>query len=1174
MEGMLIIEPKLFSMKRIFTFLIVFMSTLLVAGQDFVFSYDFTATNELNEWTIIDNNNDGCKWEIMDGMKGAVYNGNTTEVAADDWLVSPLFSVENEKFYIVEYTTAQRGCFSTDIINVHFGSEVNASSSTLLVEERYDYHAGIVTRKHHLKAQESGNVQLGFNITSAASNGIVTLKSVSVKESSNQLPAKAPAIAVSSNFIEKTVTIKWVNPQRDVNDILITQPMTAKIYANDVVIATLNDMQAGEQEEYVYTPDDFNGMVVYGVTLSIDEFESESTEQEINLDDYQGDMTTVATIPLNSSSDFAEWEVLNLDGGATWEYYNKTVSINSYTNVNDWLFTPSFQLEKDKRYVLCYKLASSMTLYADVDVTIGVNTDPSAHSQVVDVYKNFYQNGLADFQSPQFTVEETGTYHIGFHATYVENYFTLKDVSVACVVQEGGSGEEIGDLEVEEYIETVLPDDDNGDLTYTTDYFTPLTMEGVDFFAAFSHAQVDAYTLAENGIYSMPLEKGFTPDLESPLLKDDVNGGVTYHNGKIYCNIYNDDANIQEEIPVWKIYDANTFELISENTLNDNCENTTRCLSYDVTTDKIYGLVKDYVDTWLVRIEPETGEMTRIADRLDYTKRFLTLGCNAKGELYCIYMTEDNVTGDQTHYLGRINKADGTIAEVGKMQHTNFMKEDHLYNMKYRQVLFFDNSSDTMYWMFYSSSLALGSQYTVIAEVNKYNSVVTLRAYQLDLVAVAGAYFNEPLMSAPSIITDFEFIKDPNGSNSETMTFRLPSTSYSGDNLSANVDYKVYADEMFEYTGSGTPGQLISIPIETDNGIITVKLVAYNASGFGPTIERDILVGYDLPEAPKNIVLTKNGLKTTLTWEAPENGVHGEPFDVENLKYSIVRYPGEVEVASGIKELTFTETHGVDMTRYVYMVYSCIGNERSEGAYSNNLIVGDPLSTPYGGVFGSVNDMYNYYTIVDANNDGYTWIYDEINRAAVYTYNWQNGADDWMISPAIKFRKDATYTLTFGAFSSQEDYLESLLVTFGDSYTPESQDEILLDIPELPAIDDDGTYNVYSVKITVPEDGVYHYGFKAYSEAYQDYLYLYDIKLTSNKDHIGIDDDTTSDNKIIVTSDDNKIIIYNPENIEVAIYNVLGVLVHKSDMNYVETSQTSGLYIVKYNSGSRKVVVK
>lgn len=1163
-------------MKKIFTFLILFMSTLLVAAQDFdyVFSYDFTATDELDEWTIVDNNNDGCKWELMNGMKGVVYNGNTTEMTADDWLISPLFAFVSEKYYIIEYTVAQRGSFAADIINVHLGTEVGTSSSTLLIEEMYDHHAGMVTRRCHVKAQETGDVQLGFNIVSAASNGLVTLKSVSVKESTNQMPAKAPAFAVSSSYAEKTVTMKWVNPQRDINDIIITQPMTAKIYANGTVVATLGDMQAGEQAEYIYTPEDFNGTVVYGVTLSIDEFESERVEQEINLDDYQGTMTTVASIPLNNSSDFAEWEVVNLDGGNTWEYYSKTAYINSWSNVNDWLFTPAVQLEKDKRYVLCYKLASSMTFCANVEVTIGVDVSPSSHTQVVDSYEEFYQNGLADFQSPQFTVAETGTYHIGFHATYVENQFILKEVSVGCVTQEGGGNEEIGDLEVEEYVETVLPDNDNGDLTYTTDYFTPLTMEGVDFFGAFSHAQIDAYTLASSGIYSMPLENGFTPDLESPLLQDDVTGGVTYHDGKIYCNVYNDDVNIQEEKPMWKIYDANTFELLSQNELNDNCENTTICLSYDATTDKIYGLVKDYVDTWLVRIEPQTGEMTRIADRLDYTKRFLTLGCNAKGELYCVYMTEDNVTGEQTHYLGRINKADGTIAEVGKMQHANFMPDDYIYNMKYRQVLFFDNSSDTMYWIFCSSSLALGSQYAAIAEVNRYNSVVTLRAYQLDLFAITGAYFNEPSISAPSIITDFEFVNNPDGANSGTMTFRLPLTTYCGDDLSGTVDYKVYAEELGEFTGNGNPGQQISIPIEADNDIIVVKLVASNAAGYGPTIERDILIGYDLPEAPKNIVLTKNGLKTTLTWDAPETGVHGEPFDVENLKYSIVRYPGEVEVATGIKEREFIETHGEDMTRYVYLVYSCIRDVRSEGAYSNNLIVGTPLNTPYGGVFSSVYDMYNYYTIVDANNDRYTWLYDEINRAAVYQYNWQEAANDWMISPAINFRKDATYTLTFGAFSSQEEYLESLLVTFGDSYTPESQTEILLDIPELPAIDDEGNYNVYSVEITVPEDGVYHYGFKAYSKAYQDYLYLYDIKISSDKDGIGINDVATDESKIIVTTDNDKIVIYNPENEDVAIYNTLGVMVYKSDKNYIETCQTSGLYIVKHNSGSRKVIVK
>ena len=1163
-------------MKKLFTLFFLLVSTLLVTAQnrDYVFSYDFTATNELNGWTVIDNNNDARRWEMMNGMKGVVYNGNTTEVAADDWLISPSFAVQSGKHYIIEYTVAQRGAFGTDVINVHCGSQVSPSSSTLLIEEKFDNQSGMVTRKCHITAQASENVELGFNITSAASNGVVTLKSVSVKESTNQRPAQVPALAVSSNFTAKSVTVKWINSQRDVDDIIIVQPMTAKIYENGVVVATLNDMQAGAQEEYTYNPSNFSGMVTYGVTLTIDGLESESAEQEINLDDFQGEVTPAFNLPINNSSDFANnWTVINVDGGSTWTYYNKGASMSGYSNVNDWLISPSVELEANTRYVISYKLSSSMTLHANIEMTVGTGTTSSSQTQVIDSYTDFYQNGFAEFQSPQFTVPATGTYHFGFHATYVGNYLDIKDISVGIVTQGGGGNEEVGDLEVEEYVETVLPDNDNGDLTYTTDYFQPMTIEGVDFFCAFSHAQLDAYTLAENGIYAMPLETSFTPDLESPLLIDEVTGGVAYHEGKIYCNTYDDNSNIQEVYPVWKVYDANTYELLSETVLNNNCENTTRCLAYDMTTDKIYGLVKDYVDTWLVEIEPETGAMTRIADRLDYTKRFLTLGCNAKGELYCVYMTEDSNTGDQVHYLGRINKADGSIAEVGMMQVANFMNEDILYNMKYRQVLFFDNSSDTMYWMFCSSSLALGSQYAAIAEVDRYNAVVTLRAYQFDLLSITGAYFNEPSMAAPSIITDFAFADDPNGANSGTMTFRLPSIAYNGDALTGIVNYEVYAEDAFEFTGSGAPGQEISIPVQAANDIITVNLVASNNAGYGPTIQRDILVGYDLPEAPKNIVLTKNQLETTLTWDAPEIGVHGGDFDVENLNYTIVRYPGEVEVATGLTERKLVEKHGGDMTRYVYMVYSCIGDVRSAGAYSNNLIVGNPLNTPYGGVFGDVYDMYNYYTLVDANKDNYSWIYDELNHAAVYRYNWQIGADDWMISPAINFRKDAVYTLTFGAFSSQEGYLESLMVTFGDGYTPESQKEVMLDIPELPAIIN-GEYNVYNIEITVPQDGVYHYGFKAYSKPYQDYLYLYDIRLVSDKDGEIINETPANDSKVIVTSEHRTLRIFNPENEDIAIYNSLGVKLYMSNDSYIETNQTPGLYIVKTTKGSKKVIVK
>ena len=145
----------------------------------------------------------------------------------------------------------------------------------------------------------------------------------------------------------------------------------------------------------------------------------------------------------------------------------------------------------------------------------------------------------------------------------------------------------------------------------------------------------------------MPLETGFTPNLESPLITDEVAGGVTYHNGKIYCNTYDDNTNTQEVKPVWKIYDANTFELISEKELNDNCENTTICLSYDMTTDNIYGLVKDYTDTWLVQINPETGEMTRIADRLDYTKlnRFIQTNNKKYQFIICVSLSALPILG-------------------------------------------------------------------------------------------------------------------------------------------------------------------------------------------------------------------------------------------------------------------------------------------------------------------------------------------------------------------------------------------------------------------------------------------------------------------------------------------------------------------------------------------------
>ena len=155
------------------------------------------------------------------------------------------------------------------------------------------------------------------------------------------------------------------------------------------------------------------------------------------------------------------------------------------------------------------------------------------------------------------------------------------------------------------------------------------------------------------GLYPFPYDLRYAPDIANPpFISGYMPGGSTYHDGKIYCNVYNDEANIQAVFPEWRVYDAETFELLSSHTLNDNCENTTVSLAYDMTTDVIYGLVKDYTDTHFVRIDPETGAMTRIAT-LDRLTDYYALACNKQGLVYGISVDNGGI------HLIRVNKADG-----------------------------------------------------------------------------------------------------------------------------------------------------------------------------------------------------------------------------------------------------------------------------------------------------------------------------------------------------------------------------------------------------------------------------------------------------------------------------------------------------------------------------------
>lgn len=1139
-----------------------------------VLSQDFNNGATGQEWSVTDKNGDGITWMTSSELNGIYYNGISSATTSEDWVFTPPFDIEAGKHYLVSYTIAQRGSFDEDYIELYYGENSSPESmTTCMIRETYNIHSGMVTRFCHISASSSGSHVIGIKLVSPAGNGIVSLKNIKITTTGEQRPQPVPAMTASSDNATKTVTLKWFNSKRDTDGAAISGNMNALVYQDDSLIATIGGMIAGEKSEYSFQPDNFSGKHTYSIALESDSV-SDKTSKSIDLDDAQGELVPLYTFPLTKNDFNNSWKVENIDGSNTWIYDAGSAYMSAFgKSVNDWLITPGYELETGKRYCLTYKLRSSLTYSASLDVTMGKSQSSSAQNTVITSHNDLFQNGFALFTSPQFDVSEAGTYYFAFHATYVGNSIDVGTVTINYIESGSGSSGNDEELTYEETLETVYPDNINGDTSYTTDYHKRLSMEGVELKAVFTQAQIDEYTLAPNGIYAIEQNKEgiFDVDLENPVLKADFAGGCTYHNGKLYCNEYNSQGNIQQEVPVWKVLDAKTFEVLSVDTLNTNCENTTISLAYDETSDKIYGFVKDYVDTWLVEINPENGSMTRISDKMDYWKRYLSIGCDKHGNLFCIYMTEDNITGDQKHYLSRINKLNGKISDIGEITAINMLPEDLLINMKYRQPLFFDNNKNKMYWMMCSSSLAIGSQYAPLFEINTTNCNATLLTWMEDIYAISGAYFEEPMMNAPGIISDFSFIPDETGATTGTISFKISSHSYNGLPLSSNISYTVKEENGINLDGNAMPGETVTHHVSSTQGVHNLNIQLSNEVGNGPTIQRSFLIGYDMPAAPENIYLTDTLLTTTLRWNAPKTGIYGEIYDKGKLTYDIVRFPDEITVAQGIKDTVFIETHGEELHRCFYVVYSCTDNKRIQGVVSNDVVVGNPINPPYGNIFTTDDELYNYYTILDINNDRYTWTHEPETGAVFYPYNYQKAADDWLISPPLNLNANSSYTLTFSTFSSSSYYPESLLVTYGKGKTPELQSNILLDLPEVPAQENDGTITTYQLPLDIIDEGIYYYGFKAYSKEYQDYLFLYDIKIS---DISSVNNISTDKSNFTAYSVNGKINIINPEKDMINVYNTNGICLEKNDSDIFSLEVNPGVYIIKSTSKALKILVR
>lgn len=133
---------------------------------------------------------------------------------------------------------------------------------------------------------------------------------------------------------------------------------------------------------------------------------------------------------------------------------------------------------------------------------------------------------------------------------------------------------------------------------------------------------------------------------------------------------------------------------------------------------------------------------------------------------------------------------------------------------------------------------------------------------------------------------------------------------------------------------------------------------------------------------------------------------------------------------------------------------------------------------PYSNALNT-EELYGEFTVIDNNNDGATWSFNEYMNTAYYS-NGQIAADDWLISPAIKLEAGKLYHFAIDALCSSANYPEKFEVKLGAEPTAAALTQSVIGET---TVKNTNPITYENEGIAVAETGYYHFGIHAISNA-------------------------------------------------------------------------------------------
>lgn len=439
-------------------------------------------------------------------------------------------------------------------------------------------------------------------------------------------------------------------------------------------------------------------------------------------------------------------------------------------------------------------------------------------------------------------------------------------------------------------------------------------------------------------------------------------------------------------------------------------------MTYDYVSGKMYAVGYDSGMGGLYELDLTNGKFTLICEMQGGGG---TLAADAKGTLWTIdsqgtlYTLNKN---DKGEFTGRVSKVFDT----------------KLSGMLQNQTMEFDLTTGKLYWASCTSGNELGSENVYLQEIDvtDLDHITIKEVGQIGILSrFVGMYipFAESL-GAPAAPTDIRSESGADGALTAKISWVNPTVAFGGGEIGNLYGAVIYRDgERVDYIDSAKAGEPMTwtdsnVP-EAGNYLYEIQLV--NGKGNGAKGIAYQYVGHDKPAAVTAINANVNEDMTSveLSWTAPTTGARLGSFDPSTTKYKVTRNDGTV-IKDNLTECKVTDNNFRRLASWTYTVtaYNDFGGTDAD---SKSYILGPAMELPLEQTFENQGQLFNRWTVVDGNNDTFSWmfytnlgqaIFGDYEVCAEYivspTLDVKNDADEWLISPPLAFEAGKEYEVT------------------------------------------------------------------------------------------------------------------------------------------------------------------